>query len=155
MNHEFIKSLTEALSDESKWVLFDDLQYQPEAKLYQLIRQWEHDVMRSRLTKLKEQGKDHTTDATWQFFSGIKNALFQAAEAHYIIDRLRTDLQSMKQLNEYLLHENAKLTNRLTTYESIEQLTTNSILEIAINRVREKMKSEYQNTHSVTKQTTT
>lgn len=155
MNHDFIKSITEALSDESKWVLFDDLQYQPEAKLYQFIRQWEHDVMRSRLTKLKEQGKDHTTDATWQFFSGIKNALFQAAEAHYIIDRLRTDLQSMKQLNEYLLQENAKLTNRLTTYESIEQLTTNGILEIAINRVREKMKSEYQNTHSVTKQTTT
>lgn len=154
MNHDFIKSITEALSDESKWVLFDDLQYQPEAKLYQLIRQWEHDVMRPRLQKLKEQGKDHTTDATWQFFSGIKNALFQAAEAHYIIDRLRTDLQSMKQLNEFLLHENAKLTTRLTCYESIEQLTTTGVLEMAIGRVREKMKTEYQNTHSVTKQTT-
>jgi len=154
MNPDFIQNLLNALSDESKWILFDDMQYQPEAKIYQLIRQHEADVMRPRLAKLKEQNKDHTTDATYQFFSSIKNALFQAAEAHYIIDRLRTDLHSMKELNEFLLQQNAKATTRLSAYESIEQMTTNAVLEIAINRVREKMKQEYKNTHAVTKQTT-
>lgn len=152
---DYINTVLQALDDEAKWVLFNDLQYQPELKLYQLITRLEAEVLRPRLNKLKAENKDHTADLTYQFFMDIKNAIYQAAEAHYIIDRLRADLHSVRAYNKYLQDENASQFSRLSAYESIEQLTTNQMLEIAINRVREKMKSEYQNTHSVTKQTTT
>jgi len=136
-----LQYLSQLLSDmpiESQWILFEDLQHEPEKKIYAALIQLEQDVLRPML---KTKGKD---SKEYQFFMRLKNICYQAAESQYIIDKLSRQATELQHLNEYLMGKNAQLSNELSTYTTIEHLVKTEALDRATAAVRQKMKAEYE-----------
>lgn len=134
----FLQQLIEQLPDQSKYILYEGLQYSTQAKIYEAMLRLEQDVI-SKV--LNSKGKD---SEEYKFFMLIKNILYQAGEGDYMIEQYKADNNIMRQLNEFLLKRNAMLENELAKYRTIEELKADGALQIYIERVTDSMKDKYQ-----------
>lgn len=127
----FLHKLMNDLPEESRWIIMQGLPYMKQAKVYDLILQLEQDILRKVLLK---KGKD---SEEYKFFLAITSALYQAGEAVNLIDTLNNELVGMKQYNDFLHERNIKLETEINRWRTIEELATNDVLEVYVNRTKE------------------
>lgn len=133
----FLQTLIETLPEQSKYVLYDGLKYNTQANIYNTMLRLEKDVI-SKILAAKGKESDE-----YKFFMLIKDILYQAGEADYLIQHYKTELNVQRQLNEFLLQKNATLENEINRYRTIEDLKVDGALQIYIERVTEAMKEKY------------
>lgn len=132
----FLHKLLNELPEESKWIVFGDLKFSSQYRIYQLILQLEQDILRKVLVKKGKESEE------FKFFSELLNALYQAGEAVHVIDKLNAELSGFKQYNEFLHKQNAELVQEVNRWKTIEELSAGGILEAYINRTREVLAHE-------------
>lgn len=134
----FLQLLVETLPDQSKYLLYEGLEYSTQSKIYETLLQLEQGVIKKILAVKGKESEEY------KFFMLIKNILYQAGEANYIIEQLKNDNNVQRQLSEFLLQKNSILETELNKYRTIEQLKTDGALQIYIERVTAAMKEKYE-----------
>jgi len=132
----FLHQLMNHLPEESRWILYTESDFLTQIALYQLILQFEQDVLRKVLQK------DGPESDRYKFFLNIKNAIYQAGEAMYIIETLRKELSHFKEYNDFLMQRNAELEKTLLRWQTAEEMFASGMLESYMKRIREVAKRE-------------
>jgi hypothetical protein len=134
----FLEQLIEGLPDVAKHIVYERLEHNTQAQIFQAMAQLESDVIRPYITK---KGID---SQEYKFFTRLKNIMYQAGEAAHIIERMQAEAHEMNLFNKYLSSKCAELEIELSKYRTIEELTADGALELYIKRVKESMKRKYE-----------
>ena len=132
----FLQYLNKELPVDSRWILFEGLEYHAERQIYDTILQLEQEI----LGPLHRQGK--VESSTFKLMLRIKNILYQAGEGEARVTELTREIHRMRDLNNYLLDRNADLQLQLSKYQTIEDMLREGSLEGYINKVRTVMKEK-------------
>lgn len=134
----FLEQLIEGLPDSAKHIIYEGLEHNTQAQIFQAMLQLETDVIKPYI------GKKGVDSPEYKFFTKLKNIMYQAGEAECIIDRLQRDAHEMNLFNKFLSGKCAELEMELTKYRTIEELTADSTLELYIKRVKQSMRDKYE-----------
>jgi hypothetical protein len=132
----FLQHLLKTLPEASKWIVFDGLQYKSEAQIYDTILQLEEDLLRPLSATGKQGG------ATFKLLTAIKDILYQAGEAHNIVERLQERIEHERSLARFFEQQYLRAQQQLLRFETIEDMEREGTLELAMERVRKVMQEK-------------
>lgn len=134
MSTSFLAFLAENLPEQQQWMLHQRIAMQPRLQIFKDLIEFEQSILSAMLKKYGE------ASAQYQFFNRIKNTIIQAGEQQTLIEQLQAANQSLRQLNEHLAAENARLYTALNRYETIEEMSLSGVLQQHIDHVQKIIK---------------
>jgi len=129
----FLAYLRQQLPEAAQWILYEGLDYRSEREIYDTILQLEQEL----LGPLHKAGKKDVP--VFKLGLRLKNILYQAGEADYMIQRLTERLAMEREEKEFYKQRLAQMQTLLSRFETLEDMERGGVLESGMLRIRRMM----------------